>query len=383
MPARAPRIQIFSAAIGEGHDGPARQLTAGLAAVDPAAEIETVDFLRLVPLVGTIAIGSSHFHSTLASWIFDAIFWLCNDVGPTRRLMNWGLGVLARRRTIERIEAFRPDVVVATYPGATLVLGELRASGRLRVPAVSAITDLAALRSWTHPAIDVHLITHPESTAEVRELAPASAIRAVSGFTSPGFDRLLDSPRAREAFGLAPEGPVIVVSGGGWAVGDLEGAVAEAIAVPAANAVCLTGRNEDVRAAVETAFAGEPRVTVLGFTDRIAELFAAADVLVHSTAGLTVLEALISGCRVISYGWGHGHVRVNNRAFVRFGLAEVASDRAELRVALARALAAPRRPQRALAELPGRRERLRARCLRGADGCDLLRLLGEHVADRP
>ena len=33
---------------------------------------------------------------------------------------------------------------------------------------------------------------------------------------------------------------------------------------------------------------------VLPFTDRIAELFAAADVLVHSTAGLTVLEALIS-----------------------------------------------------------------------------------------
>ncbi len=353
MAARAPRIQIFSAAIGEGHDGPARQLTAGLAELDPAVEVEVVDFLALVPVVGAIAMGGSHFHSKLASLVFDAIFWLNTDFGPTRRLMDWGVFVLSRRRLIAAVEAFGPDVVVSTYPGATLVLGELRARGQLRVPVVSAITDLAALRVWTHPGIDVNLITHPESSDEVRELAPASEIRAVSGFTSPGFDREVDPARAREAFGLPPDGPVIVVSGGGWAVGDLEGAIAEALAIPDARVVCLAGRNEEVRAALERAFAGEPRVTVLPFTDRIAELFAAADVLVHSTAGLTVLEALISGCRVISYGWGHGHIRVNNGAFVRFGLAQVAADRAELRTALERALAAPREPERALAELPG------------------------------
>jgi UDP-N-acetylglucosamine:LPS N-acetylglucosamine transferase len=116
--------------------------------------------------------------------------------------------------------------------------------------------------------------------------------------------------------------------------------------------VCLAGRNEEIRAELEEAFRAEPRAAILPFTDRIAELFAAADILVHSTAGLTVLEALITGCRVISYGWGHGHVRVNNRAFVRFGLAQVAADRAQLRAALERALAAPRRPERGLAELP-------------------------------
>ena len=55
---------------------------------------------------------------------------------------------------------------------------------------------------------------------------------------------------------------------------------------------------------------------------------------------------------MISYGWGHGHVRVNNRAFERFGLAQVATDRAELRAALERRVAAPRHPERGLAELP-------------------------------
>jgi processive 1,2-diacylglycerol beta-glucosyltransferase len=80
--------------------------------------------------------------------------------------------------------------------------------------------------------------------------------------------------------------------------------------------------------------------------------FAAADLLVHSTAGLTVLEAIMSGCGVVSYGWGVGHVRVNNEAFARFGLAEVARSRADLGPAMKRALAARPAPDDSFARLP-------------------------------
>jgi UDP-N-acetylglucosamine:LPS N-acetylglucosamine transferase len=72
------------------------------------------------------------------------------------------------------------------------------------------------------------------------------------------------------------------------------------------------------------------------------EWLAAADVLVHSTGGLTVLEALMRGCPAISYGWGRGHLRLNNHAFRQFELAQVAATPAELRLALCRALKAGR-----------------------------------------
>ena len=76
---------------------------------------------------------------------------------------------------------------------------------------------------------------------------------------------------------------------------------------------------------------------LLGFTDRMSDLLAAADALVHSTAGLTVLEAQIRGCPVISYGFEVGHIRANNRAYRRFGLARVATSPAALRRELDRA----------------------------------------------
>jgi len=76
----------------------------------------------------------------------------------------------------------------------------------------------------------------------------------------------------------------------------------------------------------------------------MADWLAAGDALVHSTAGLTILEALIRGCPAISFGWGRGHIRLNNAAFRRFGLAEVADTEAELRSALVQALESRRRP---------------------------------------
>jgi hypothetical protein len=82
------------------------------------------------------------------------------------------------------------------------------------------------------------------------------------------------------------------------------------------------------------------------------ELLAAAGALIHSTAGLTVLEAHVRGCPTISYGWGRAHIRANNRAFLRFGLADVAPGRAQLGPAPRRALEQRPPPDLSFAELP-------------------------------
>ena len=52
------KILIFSASIGEGHDLPARVLARGIAAEDPAAEVEIVDGLAVVsPVIRRLLIG--------------------------------------------------------------------------------------------------------------------------------------------------------------------------------------------------------------------------------------------------------------------------------------------------------------------------------------
>jgi hypothetical protein len=61
------------------------------------------------------------------------------------------------------------------------------------------------------------------------------------------------------------------------------------------------------------------------------ELLAAADVLVHSTAGVTCLEAKAAGTPVVSYGLPVGHARLNTRAMAALDLLRMAGDTDELR----------------------------------------------------
>ncbi|MEA2441644.1 MAG: processive 1,2-diacylglycerol beta-glucosyltransferase [Thermoleophilaceae bacterium] len=341
---RPPRVLILTTDIGEGHDLPARQLAKALEEDAPGAESAIVDGLEeMGPLLRTILKDNSRAVFSAPPWLFDLQHWLAIRFRPTSALSQ-GLSVLLGGRGLLRlVRSFRPDVVVSTYPGCTLTLAPLRRRGYMKVPLVSAITDLAQLRYWAWPGVDLHLITHPESEEEVRAIAGPTEVTCVRGLTSPGFTDPPDGAAGRRLFELPEDGPVAVVSGGGWGIGDLASAVEVAIeTVPRLRVVVLCGRNEDVRAVMDTRFGFHPRVHVSGFTDHMNELFAAADVLIHSTAGLTVLEAYMRGCRVISYGWGIAHIKANNHAFERHGIARVAKTRAELAAALQDALAHPR-----------------------------------------
>jgi processive 1,2-diacylglycerol beta-glucosyltransferase len=336
-----PRILILTASVGEGHDLPARTLATQLRKEQPAVELVTEDCLASMGrVVAFMSEGAARVVFYRFSWLWDLGFWLFAGPAPTRevsqRLMTrFGSPVLLRL-----IASHDPDVIVSVYPNVTEVLGRLKRSGRLSIPVVAAITDLAAMHYWASRGVDVHLVTHPESIAEVRSIVGDDApVHCVHGFTLPDFHEPRAEADARRELGLPETGKIVLVSGGGWGVGDVSGAVEEALAVRGVRqVVCLCGRNEGLRHQLLAQFAGEERVRVEGFTDCMPEWMAAGDALVHATGGLTVLEAMLRGCPAISYGWGRGHVRVNNAAFRRFGLADVVDTRPELRGAIECAL---------------------------------------------
>jgi UDP-glucose 4-epimerase len=340
QPAHGPNVLVISADIGEGHDLPARAIAREFRERDPDSQVSVVNGLPAMGRVLTAMLrGNSAFLFTYLPWVFDLQYRLCLRLAPTRWLALRLLTALGHRGLGRLIAAHNPDVIISTYPGVTGVLGEMRRRGKLQVPCYSSITDLAGLRFWAHPGIDRHFITHPESAAEVERIAGPGSVRWAKPPTTREFDEPRAQADARRALGLPATGKVIAISGGGWGVGDLIGATETALAVPGATVVCLCGRNEKARADVRAKFGAESRLRVIGFTEQMSDVLAASDTLIHSTAGLTVLEAIIRGCPVVSYGFGYGHVRASNEALERFGLARVAKRRSELAPALEATLA--------------------------------------------
>ncbi len=348
------KVLIVSADIGAGHDLPARAIAREFRDEDPDALISIVNGL---PAMGALATAilrdNSAFLFRWMPWLFDLQYRLFMEFPPTRWFASKLLTSAGKRGLMRLIRAHEPDLIVSTYPGTTQVLGELRRDGRLKIPVYSSITDLAGLRYWAHPNVDLHFISHPESQAEVERIAGPGSVRWVKPPTMPGFLVPRERAAARRALTLPLDRAVIAVSGGGWGVGDLEGAVETALTVAEdAEVLCLCGRNEHQRVRVAERFAGNPRVRVLGFTNQMGDILAAANVLIHSSVGLTVLEALIRGCPVISYGFGYGHVRVSNQALERFGLADVARSAAELGPAIEQALTRSPQPDDSYAQRP-------------------------------
>lgn len=332
---------IFTASIGAGHDLPAEVLATALR--ERGATAEVVDGLQVGgPVARAIVGGASSLDTKAGNLAFEAGYVLGTRLAPMRRAGSRLIDQIMGRRFAAYLAEHPADVIVSTYPLTTALLGRMRASGRLATPVVSAITDLAALHYWAHPGVDLHLVTHPESTLEVREIAgPTTRIAAVHGLTDPGFVDPPDRAAARAELDLPGRGSLVVVSGGGWGVGDLEGAIETAIHYTADTIVVLTGSNTKARERLTATFADVERVRIWGFTDKMVLLLAAADILIHSTAGLTVLEALMCDCKVISYGWSRGHVRINNRAYEELGLVAVARNRTQLAHAIVAALNAP------------------------------------------
>ena len=336
---RPRHVLIISADIGEGHDLPARAVRREFLDEDPDAQVSIVNGLPAMGGVLTKVLReNSAFMFQFIPWWFDFQYRLFMEFAPTRWFVRKVLTLLGRHGLMRLIRAHDPDVIVSTYPGVTAVLGELRRRGKLDVPCYSSITDLAGLHYWAHPGIDLHFITHPESAQEVEKIAGPGSVRWAKPPTSSSFLAFRSRADARRALGLPADGQVIAVSGGGWGVGDLAGATRAALEVPDATVLCLCGRNDRLRAKIAHRFGDEPRLRLMGFTDRMGDVLAASDALIHSSAGLTVLEALIRGCPVISYGFGYGHVRASNAALLRFGLAQVATTEKDLGPALLRAL---------------------------------------------
>jgi UDP-glucose 4-epimerase len=351
--ARDPRVLILTADIGEGHDLPARMIAADLEKQVPDAEVTVDNGLEAMgKLMSSVVRGGSRFTFRRAPWVFDVQYWLFAKFAPTRWLATQLLYLVGARGLLKRVAEHQPDVIISTYPGVTTVLGMLREKRRLDIPVQSAITDLAGLRYWAHPGVDLHYVTHPESIEEVERLVGPGTVEWTRPPISPEFLMPRTRRDAREALGVDAHARMILVSGGGWGVGDLERAIELALGDGETEVVCIAGRNEDARKRLEARFADNERVRVLGFTEQMSDWMAAADAMIHATAGLTVLEAHIRGCPVISYGFSAGHLRANNAAFERFGIAEVARSDHELETTLRHVAAERRSPDSSFASLP-------------------------------
>ena len=336
------RVLVLTAPVGEGHVAAARAIVAELEDEGGELEVVLVDALEgSGRVLRFILCDLYRWQFGHASRVYGLLYRLLERSSFCRGIGQVALVSFGSRPLLRMVERVDPDIIVSTHPPVTCVLGQLRRRDRIREPVVATITDLDGLCFWVHPGIDLHLVMHDSCIAQVERLAGPGSARCARPLLGPAFREPSTRAQARRALGLPEDGAIAVVSGGGWGVGKLEEAARAALEIEDLSVICLAGRSESARRRLELAFAAEARVSVWGFTDRMSDLLAAADALVHSTGGVTVLEALARDCPVIAYGAPPGHARLTAKALVKHGLGQLALSPEQLTASLRSVLERP------------------------------------------
>jgi processive 1,2-diacylglycerol beta-glucosyltransferase len=326
------RVLVVSASMGGGHDGAGRELVQRLEAQGNDAQM--VDFLRAFPLrIGWIVRAGYWFELRFAPWTYEATYRLWYLLPAMCLPIVALVRFLTGRRMLRWVRDYRPDVVVSTYPLASVTLGHCRQKGRLRVPLATFVTDFAVHPLWTHPGVDVHLCVHPRSAEVAAERSGGPAL--APGPLVPERFRadLPDRHQARQALGLDDGERLVLVVAGAWGIGDVSHTFDALVASGRYTPLAVCGNNVRLRTKLERRGGGH----VLGWTDQMPLLMAASDALIQNAGGLTCMEALAAGLPVVSFLPIAGHGRDNAEQMQEAGVAAYATDAEELATALDRA----------------------------------------------
>lgn len=234
------------------------------------------------------------------------------------------------RRFREHPALASADVVVSTHFMTTAVLGRMRQRGDLRAPLVTIVTDEHPHSVWLHPGCDLTCV----ASAAARTAAIAGGLEParveVTGIPiDPRF--CMSSPAPFGTGGARP--PMILVAGGGHGLGEIEEVVASLLrSLTNAVVVVVCGKNAALERAMRAIAGARPvdasvELRVLGYTNVMHELMAAADVMVGKPGGLSSTEARAVGLPMVLLRPIPGQEERNADMLVRIGAA-VRSDRA-------------------------------------------------------
>ncbi len=223
---------------------------------------------------------------------------------------------------MEAARSADPDLIVSTHPILTLLIDELRRRGAFRAhtPSVTFLTDFAWTKAYRTSGLLV--VPHPDILPRLKALGlPPENLVAVPGMLArrPFYNdsQPANKSHLRQTLGVAPEIPLVLISGGGEGLG-MDAVIASLLNLAPSKPLQLvfaTGKNEDLRQRLEN-LQGQGRlhphlkIVPLGFVQNMHDWMRAADLMVSKPGGSTLgeISALHLPLFVHSFIEGHEHM---------------------------------------------------------------------------
>jgi len=312
---------LVSGSIGMGHD----VLAAACAGVldSQGWSTHTMDAMRMLGQ-GLGAAGEAVFRTMLGvPGLFDAVHFGAFRTGNG---LARGVSSLAMRRLVpplrDYLDQHPADLIVSVFATGAAAASALADE----FPAMAHVvfcTDATPHRLWVHRNVDMYLVTSEVAELAVLRFQPDARVQVVPPPVRAAFYRALSQPEAREWLGIPPGERCVLLMSGAWGVGPVA-AAAEALAGAGLHVLAVAGQNERLARKLAAIARTQSRLRAFGYTDRIADLMSAAD-LVITSSGDTCTEARTIGRPLLLLDVVQGHGRDNLQHQLELGDAMVTS----------------------------------------------------------
>lgn len=293
------KILIVYATAGIGHKKAAVAVKKALDEIAPAGtEVTLIDALDYTPKFFKWSYLQLYLLAVnKLSSVWGFMYYLTDNfyanilVSRIRRLNNW----MNSRRFEEYLKSSKPDAILSTHFFASEVAGCMIKKGALNSRLITVITDYRLHSWWVSACIDAYVVSSKDAEADLLRWGVApSKIKVLGIPAEPVFSRPLDKNAIYDKFGLKRGVFTILVIGGGFGVGPIEGIVKAIGGVSGqVQVIVVCGHNDDlVKKITSLKDILKIDIKTLGFIDNVYEYMEIANILISKSGGITVTESL-------------------------------------------------------------------------------------------
>lgn len=289
------RFLLVTASIGSGHEKAANAIADGIRKRYADARIDIVDFMRW---------DTSFVNAFMKSCYLNMLAFVPNlyafmyqfTAGKKKGGFIQLLMAYAMSRSIKTlIQRYEPDVIICTHPFPAEAVSHLSESWRSRFVSAAVITDYSVHQMWICPNLNLYFVGCGFMARQLVADGIAGEIIHVVGIpVAEKFHQPIDRSAARAELGLTDGGPVLLLMGGGLGLGHIITSLEQLEGLEQRlQILVITGKNNELRVQAERlSRTSHHQLHVYGYTDKICQMMAAADILVTKPGALTLTEAM-------------------------------------------------------------------------------------------
>ncbi len=282
------KILILYTSVGLGHKTIAENL--GRKLFEAGFEVKLEDILKVE--AGKLVSVSKKIHEFVnrsLPWLWSFLY---KSKGFTSLTLRFRTKIASKhsQSTLNLINEFKPDAVIATQTTASAAMAFLKTSGLYKGLFGIAFSDFHLHRYWLYKEADFYLANIEEQKMEMLKFGIKAEKIFVCGMSMPkAVD--VNKQEVKNKFGIEDREKVCLIASGSLGYGIDEKLIADLSKQRNLRLVVVCGKNQTVYEKIKK-IVSNTSVVVLGFYSPMAELYAIANLFISKPGGLSVSESL-------------------------------------------------------------------------------------------